>query len=42
MVCSSFAMFPSTCFHSKDLVNWTDLGGVLNDVTQFNLSRYGY
>ena len=37
MVCSSFAMFPGVpIFHSKDLVNWTDLGGVLNDVTQFN------
>ena len=35
MVCSSFAMFPGVpIFHSKDLVNWTDLGGVLNDVTQ--------
>ena len=31
MVCSSFAMFPGVpIFHSKDLVNWTDLGGVLN------------
>jgi len=29
MVCSSFAMFPGVpIFHSKDLVNWTDLGGV--------------
>jgi len=37
MVCSSFAMFPGVpVFHSKDLVNWTDLGGVLNDVTQFD------
>ncbi|MEO8253622.1 MAG: glycoside hydrolase family 43 protein [Flavobacterium sp.] len=37
MVCSSFAMFPGVpIFHSKDLVNWTDLGGILNDVTQFN------
>lgn len=37
MVCSSFAMFPGVpVFHSKDLVNWTDLGGALNDVTQFN------
>lgn len=37
MVCSSFAMFPGVpIFHSKDLVNWTDMGGVLNDVTQFN------
>jgi len=37
MVCSSFAIFPGVpIFHSKDLVNWTDLGGILNDVTQFN------
>lgn len=37
MVCSSFAMFPGVpIFHSKDLVNWTDLGGILNDVTQFD------
>lgn len=37
MVCSSFAMFPGVpIFHSKDLVNWTDLGGVLNDVNEFN------
>jgi len=37
MVCSSFAMFPGVpVFHSKDLVNWTDLGGVLNNVNEFN------
>ncbi|MFD1606048.1 glycoside hydrolase family 43 protein [Flavobacterium artemisiae] len=37
MVCSSFAMFPGVpIFHSKDLVNWTDLGGVLNNVKEFN------
>jgi len=37
MVCSSFAMFPGVpIFHSKDLVNWTDLGGVLNDIDAFN------
>ena len=37
MVCSSFAMFPGVpIFHSKDLVNWTDLGGVLNNVEEFN------
>ncbi|PXY43306.1 glycoside hydrolase family 43 protein [Flavobacterium hydrophilum] len=37
MVCSSFAMFPGVpIFHSKDLVNWTDLGGVLNNVAEFN------
>lgn len=37
MVNSSFAMFPGVpIFHSKDLVNWTDLGGVLDDITEFN------
>lgn len=37
MVCSSFAMFPGVpIFHSKDLVNWTDLGGVLNNAAEFN------
>lgn len=37
MVCSSFAMFPGVpIFHSKDLVNWTNLGGVLDDVSEFN------
>jgi xylan 1,4-beta-xylosidase len=37
MVCSSFAMFPGVpIFHSKDLVNWTDLGGVLKNVNEFN------
>lgn len=42
MVCSSFAMFPGVpIFHSKDLVNWTDLGGVLNDVSQFNPADTG-
>jgi len=42
MVCSSFAIFPGVpIFHSKDLVNWTDLGAVLNDVTQFNPHNTG-
>ncbi len=37
MVCSSFAMFPGVpIFHSKDLVNWTDLGGILDDINEFN------
>ena len=37
MVCSSFAMFPGVpIFHSKDLVNWTDLGGVLDNIDEFN------
>lgn len=36
LVCSSFAMFPGVpVFHSKDLVNWTDLGGVLNNPSTF-------
>lgn len=30
LVCSSFAMFPGVpIFHSKDLVNWTQIGHVL-------------
>ncbi|UUF13834.1 MULTISPECIES: glycoside hydrolase family 43 protein [Flavobacterium] len=42
MVCSSFAMFPGVpIFHSKDLVNWTDLGGVLNNVSEFNPHNTG-
>ena len=37
MVCSSLAMFPGVpIFHSKDLVNWTDLGGVLDNVSEFD------
>ena len=37
MVCSSFAMFPGVpIFHSNDLVNWTSLGGVLDNVDEFN------
>lgn len=42
MVCSSFAMFPGVpIFHSKDLVNWTSLGGVLNNVNTFNPHNTG-
>ena len=42
MVCSSFAMFPGVpIFHSKDLVNWTDLGGVLNDPSTFDTHDCG-
>lgn len=42
MVCSSFAMFPGVpIFHSTDLVNWTDLGGVLNDPTEFKPNSAG-
>src|SRR5690606_21914949 len=32
VVCSSYAMFPGVpILHSKDLVSWTDLGGVLDN-----------
>ena len=42
LVCSSFAMFPGVpIFHSKDLVNWTPLGGVLNRVSQLDPSTSG-
>ncbi|HNU77523.1 MAG TPA: family 43 glycosylhydrolase [Prolixibacteraceae bacterium] len=35
LVCSSFAMFPGVpIFHSKDLVNWTQIGHVLDRKTQ--------
>ncbi len=39
MVCSSFAMFPGVpIFHSQDLVNWTQLGYVLDRPSQLRLS----
>lgn len=42
LVCSSFAMFPGVpIFHSKDLVNWTPLGGVLDRVSQLDVSNTG-
>ncbi|MDA3927429.1 MAG: glycoside hydrolase family 43 protein [Prolixibacteraceae bacterium] len=42
MVCSSFAMFPGVpIFHSKDLVNWTDMGGVLNRASQLDVHDCG-
>ena len=42
IVCSSFAMFPGVpIFHSKDLVNWTDLGGVLNRESQLDVFDCG-
>lgn len=42
LVCSSFAMFPGVpIFHSKDLVNWTDLGGVLNNPETFDAHDCG-
>jgi alpha-N-arabinofuranosidase len=35
LVCSSFAIFPGVpIFHSKDLVNWTQIGHVLDRPTQ--------
>ncbi|GGZ37377.1 xylosidase/arabinosidase [Echinicola pacifica] len=42
MVCSSFAMFPGVpIFHSTDLVNWTQLGHVLDKPSQMDLSSSG-
>ena len=42
LVCSSFAMFPGVpIFHSKDLVNWTQIGHVLDRVSQLNVHDTG-
>jgi len=42
LVCSSFAVFPGVpIFHSKDLVNWTQIGHVLDRVSQLNVSDTG-
>jgi len=42
LVCSSFAMFPGVpIFHSKDLVNWTSLGGVLDNPSTFDTHDCG-
>lgn len=42
LVCSSFAMFPGVpIFHSKDLVNWTSLGGVLDNPSNFDTHNCG-
>jgi xylan 1,4-beta-xylosidase len=42
MVTSSFAYFPGLpIFYSKDLLNWTSLGGVLNRPEQLNLEGAG-
>src|SRR5690554_899974 len=42
LVCSSFAMFPGVpIFHSKDLVNWTSLGGVLDNPETFDVHDSG-
>ncbi|MDV3308759.1 MAG: glycoside hydrolase family 43 protein [Cyclobacteriaceae bacterium] len=42
LVCSSFAMFPGVpIFHSKDLVNWTQIGHVLDRTTQLDVHDTG-
>jgi len=42
LVCSSFAMFPGVpIFHSKDLVNWTQIGHVLDRVSQLKVQDCG-
>lgn len=42
MVCSSFAMFPGVpIFHSKDLVNWKQIGHVLDRTSQLDVHDIG-
>ncbi len=42
LVCSSFAMFPGVpIFHSKDLVNWTQIGHVLDRTSQLKVQNCG-
>ncbi|MGB4413557.1 MAG: glycoside hydrolase family 43 protein [Paludibacter sp.] len=42
LVCSSFAMFPGVpIFHSKDLVNWTQIGHVLDRTSQLKVQETG-
>lgn len=42
LVCSSFAFFPGVpIFHSKDLVNWTQIGHVLDRPTQLKVQTAG-
>ncbi|HPT43807.1 MAG TPA: glycoside hydrolase family 43 protein [Paludibacteraceae bacterium] len=42
LVCSSFAMFPGVpVFHSKDLVNWTQVGHVLDRKSQLKVQDTG-
>ncbi len=42
MVCSSFAMFPGVpIFHSNDLVNWTQIGHVLDRTSQLDVHNTG-
>ena len=43
LVCSSFAMFPGVpIFHSKDLVNWTQIGHVLDRTSQLKVENCGF
>jgi len=42
LVCSSFAMFPGVpIFHSNDLVNWTQIGHVLDHPSQLKVHDTG-
>ena len=42
LVCSSFAMFPGVpIFHSNDLVNWTQIGHVLDRTSQLKVEDCG-
>lgn len=42
LVCSSFAMFPGVpIFHSKDLVNWKQIGHVLDRTSQLKIENCG-
>ena len=42
LVCSSFAMMPGApIFHSKDLVNWRQIGHVLSRPSQLHVSDRG-
>ena len=42
LVCSSFAMFPGVpIFHSKDLVNWKQIGHVLDRISQLKVENCG-
>jgi len=42
LVCSSFSMFPGVpIFHSKDLVNWTQIGHVLDRKSQLKVTNSG-
>lgn len=42
LVCSSFAMFPGVpVFHSNDLVNWKQIGHVLDRVSQLDVNNTG-